>query len=284
MDDASHRTAEMQPSEGFPVLMYLKFNRLSGNALKCLQYWIQVCIAGKYVPIFVCDLPKDVTGQAFSETISNALQPSYPELRQFFDGYLENAWINAGAAHMSVFRHAQSVGGRTFWNIDADDLMFFQPPEKVAAKLREVQAYADANAYDCFSLDMYHSFYRHWSFGVTYTSLARQDYFARLKELDPKQVVKDYPVILETQLRNLDGKPLDPAEGHGNLDWYFTSLRDRKMIKAGSFYVDETYFSHLHSQQPYWLNLFTGCCVYFWHDGKLWDTPIAEDCVRFPPF
>jgi outer membrane protein assembly factor BamB len=225
----------------------------------------------------VCDLDS----VPFRPEVVGRLLPSDPALHQGLTDHFQPKWVNAGAAHMTCFSHARSRDHASFWNIDADDTMFFIPPEALAIGMRRVEEYAGAQGVDCLSLDMYQTFQYHWSFGVTFVRNTR-DYVALVKNIAQEEVARAYPAVN-------DGKPFVSKEDgflyarpgyNGNVDWYFTYMRDRGIINAKSFYFENTHFAHVgvfgYDQLGQLVN-----GVYHWRDGKLWNRPVMHDCIQF---
>jgi hypothetical protein len=207
--------------------------------------------------------------------------PSEEKLRLRLANRLEKKWVNAGAAHLTTFSHARKNGITHFWNIDADDTIFLQTPEAIARKLAEVEQYALANKLDCFSLDMYWTFQKHWSFGVTFTSLCNADYLTLIDKVDNDELKELYKPQYGGEADIVNGMGELMPGACGNIDWYFTYLRDKGLINARSFYIEDTYFAHLKYRLDFDNigQLVNG--IYYWKDGLLWGRPIAPDCIGF---
>lgn len=256
---------------------YLKFHRHSFNSLRCLQYWSAVFKNRGIEYFLLCDLePPQLP----------SLQGAVPlksdtKLRQRLAGKLAANWVNAGAAHLTCFTHSLSNGFTDFWNIDADDTIFFASPNSIADGLRKVEDYSNLENIDSISLDMYQTFQWHWSFGVAFTRNTRE-YQSLLDSISADTIARAYPTINGGKpfIRNEDGLPYCLPGYNGNIDWYFTLMRDRQDIEARSFYFEDSYFAHVGIFGYDTIGQLTNG-TYYWSKGRLWDRPINADCIRF---
>lgn len=225
----------------------------------------------------LCDLDESKTPK-FSELVPLR---SCSDLRLSLKGKLADKWVNAGAAHLTCFKHSVSSGYTDFWNIDADDTMFFEDPSVLASGMRLVEDHALQLGIDCFSLDMYQTFQFHWSFGMTFVRNST-NYLLLTQNIHADDVVRSYPAINQGNafVRKEDGLIYRLIGYNGNIDWFFTFMRDKKMINANSFYFENSHFAHVGIFGYDALGqLVNG--VYYWRNGKIWGRPIANDCVKF---
>lgn len=256
--------------------IYLKFHQQSFNAYACLRWWVEVARSLGGDLFVLCDLDS----QKVPEDLRGYLLRSDEVLRAAMKSKLAEKWINAGAAHLTCFAHAHRQGYEEFWNIDADDTMFLMEKDAVVRSLHAAEQVARAQQIDCFSLDMYQTFQVHWSFGVTFTRRSK-DYLGIVASIDPQAVVAAYPPVNDGQpfVRKEDGLVYRLIGYNGNIDWFFTYMRDRQLINARSFYIENAYFAHvgIFGYDPLG-QLING--VYHWRDGKLWDRPVMADCIK----
>ena len=202
-------------------------------------------------------------------------------LRESLKAKLADKWVNAGAAHLTCFTHSVANGYTDFWNIDADDTMFFEGGDALVAGMRAVEEYALRNETECFSLDMYQTFQFHWSFGMTFTRNSR-NYVALIDQINTEDVARSYPPVNEGNpfVRQEDGLIYRLIGYNGNIDWFFTFMRDQNLINAKSFYFEKAHFAHvgIFGYDPLG-QLVNG--VYHWREGRIWDRPVMKDCIGF---
>lgn len=264
-------------------VVYLKFNRITMNSIKCLNFWVEVCEGMNGPLIILSDLDENSLVSTFDADITKFIVRTPEHLRKRLDGRLAPNLINVGAAHMATVQHAKSHNYECLWNIDADDTIFFHSPAEVMAKMEEIKAYAVAEQIDCFSLDMYYTHRNHWSFGMTFMDLRRVDYLSLVDTISLDWVMNRYPPqhnglpVLENNLGKYNPGAI------GNIDWFFTYMRDTGMIKAKSFYIENGYFAHVGVFGYDIVGLLVNG-IYHWQNGKLWEYPIASDCIKFSPF
>ncbi|MCI9569164.1 MAG: hypothetical protein HFG14_04570 [Lachnospiraceae bacterium] len=181
---------------------------------------------------------------------------SAPEMIHIVSHVTDEKWKNAGYAHLTTFWHARQNGYPCFWNIDADDTCICLSPERVCEIFHEVEQYAGVNQIDIMSLDMWYSRTGryHWSFGITYTN-STWDWFHIMK-----QYCEDEGLKSGQEVKNVDG--------------YFSSLKEKTDLKAGTFYVENMKFIHYADdffKRPFASGFF------HWKDGKL-ILPILIHC------
>ena len=224
-------------------IFYLKINTNTEGAVECLYHWMDIVKAygGDY--FIVCDshtLEERLRGNIARDKFIK----SDPEARKILTGVVSFFWLNTGAALLTPFLHASSLGYENFFNIDADDTFMACKPEKAADILKKVKQEAENSDISCLSLDMHSSmhdhYYKHWSFGVTYTKL-NADYIGEISRYNEKKSTLD---------------ALEMLRGN-NLDELFTNLAYLNLIKLNVFNVENMYYAHVpHSihvcQEGYW--------------------------------
>jgi hypothetical protein len=138
-------------------------------------------------------------------------------------------WLNTSYALLTPFIHAKDNGFESFWNIDADDTMFYAEASLVAEVMKQVELYANDVELDCLSLDMWYT----WTFGVTYIRNSC-----------------NYMWILEEVLKLQDELNFRPH--FPNIDAIFERLRQQKYINAKRFVVENMWFEHLNNWANTW--------------------------------
>lgn len=219
-----------------PLMFYLKYNSPNFHSIWCLHKWIETIadLGGRYV--IVCDNQKleekIIANTTFNDDYYKFIKSDRRTLKHIIKNICDKTWINAGFSHLTTFTHAKANNIEEFWNIDVDDTTFFETPQKIADSLKKVMEYSKINNLDVFSYDMHASRFnnRHWSFGVTYT---RNN--SKLVEIIKNAKTKDW------QRNYFD---LQKLFGDFNLDWYFTYLKDNKLINAKTFNINNLYFAH----------------------------------------
>lgn len=218
------------------LMFYLKYNSPNFHSIWCLHKWIETIsyIGGRYV--IICDNPKleekIIANTTFNDDYYKFIKSDRRTLKHIIKNICDKTWINAGFSHLTTFTHAKTNEIEEFWNIDVDDTTFFDSPKNIANALRQVMEYAKTNDIDVFSYDMHATRFnnKHWSFGITYT----------------RNVSKIFNIMKNTKSKkwqeNYSG--LQKLFGDYNLDWYFTYLRDNKIINAKTFNIDNLYFAH----------------------------------------
>ena len=148
-----------------------------------------------------------------------------PELDDIVQNITEDAWRNAGYAHMTTFWHAKEHGYTHFWNIDADDTCICLSPERAWEMLSIVEQYVHEKQIDIISLDMWFTQTRsyHWSFGITYVDNT-VDWFGNIRKHYKDEEMK------ARQPRNVDG--------------YFSCLRVCTELELETFCFNNLKFIH----------------------------------------
>lgn len=237
------------------LTFYLKVNREDRYSLLCLQHWIDI-IANLNADYYIlCDkkqlelkILRNI--EFYDEDIKFIKSSNSKLLKKIVKNIATKFWVKATFAHLTTFEHSKANNIPYFWNIDADDTMFLVPPKKAAEIINEAQTYALKNNIDAFSFDMWFSktISRHWSFGITFTN-NKKDWFS----------------IFENNKDVTWRKPYEQYDDFFNLDWFFTSLRDRKISHNETWYIGNMQFIH-------WGEFFTnvmnaGYCK--WENNKL---------------
>ncbi len=213
-------------------VFYLKVNRHIKDTFINLQYWVDVVYdmgADFYILCDNPDLKTDILRTIVFKDENIKFIKSHK--RTFKDivksQKIDKKWLNASYAHLTTFLHAKKHNITTFWNIDADDALFLISPSKAVEILKNAKTYAEKQKIDLFGFDFWvtKTEGRHWSFGITYTRMEK-DYFNYLR----KYIIDWDDYRLYTSVHNLD--------------WVFTSLRDKGVIKTNTFYVENLYFIH----------------------------------------
>ena len=213
---------------------YLKVNRFDAYVFRCVQHWIDIINELNADFYIICDKPdleiSILSCVRFKNKNIKFLKSIKKPLHKIVENIATSQWINATYAHLTPFYHAKQHNLNNFWNIDADDTMFSLYADKVANILKRVKIYAEQEHIDAFSLDMHTSrtHGKHWSFGICYVNNTNKDWF------------KIYNNNKNTEWRN----NYLTYDWQFNLDWFFTYLRDEKIAKIKSFYVDNIQFIH----------------------------------------
>ena len=218
------------------LMFYLKYNSPNFHSIWCLHKWIETIsyIGGRYV--IICDNPKleekIIVNTTFNDDYYKFIKSDRRTLKHIIKNICDKTWINAGFSHLTTFTHAKTNNLEEFWNIDVDDTTFFDTPENIARSLKKVMEYSKENDLDVFSYDMHATRFnnKHWSFGITYTRNVSK-IFNIMKNTKSKKWQENY-------------SSLQKLFGDYNLDWYFTYLRDNKIINAKTFNIDNLYFAH----------------------------------------
>lgn len=124
-------------------------------------------------------------------------------------------------------------GARSAWHIDADDTKFDLEIADICKLLKKAEEIASQQSIDIFSLDMHSTYTKneHWSFGIAYIS----------NNVAPR--------VLHSGILNQDNyewySPYEDGPDRPlNLDWYFTYLRDNRILNLKTFYPDHVFFEH----------------------------------------
>ncbi len=226
----------LRKNKSLSLMFYLKYNSQNFHSIWCLHKWIETInyFGGTY--LIICDNPalesKIIKHTIWEDTNKKFIKSDRTTFKNNIKNICDNSWINAGYSHLTTFSHAKKNNINEFWNIDVDDTTFFDSPKNIANALRQVMEYAKTNDIDVFSYDMHATRFnnKHWSFGITYT----------------RNVSKIFNIMKNTKSKkwqeNYSG--LQKLFGDYNLDWYFTYLRDNKIINAKTFDINNLYFAH----------------------------------------
>lgn len=259
-------------------LFYLKFNSSNfGFSLPCLRKWIEVVEAMDGHYYIICDkkplldsIRHFMVWDSPYSAEAHFIKSDTKTLKKAVKNICTPSWTKAGFAHLTCFTHSLKFGVEEFFNIDADDTMFFENAQNIASSLKQLMSYAQTNDIDVFSLDMHQTrFYgKHFSFGVSFIrhNLKLVD---MIKGVNSKAWQKEY-------------ESLEPITANQfNLDWYFTYLRDKALINAKSYNIENVYFAHFGFATITALSKLIQIC-----DGKFLHFPFAyeinsKECLKF---
>lgn len=264
------------------VPFYLKVHLCHPYAFDSIQHWVDIVQACGGKAIFVCDslkLRKQILKRV--RFLGNDVQFIRSQTRRLLtisSRLVTPEWRKIAAAHLATFYHASKYHIDHYWNIDADDTMLVSEPEKIAEIIKAVQEDCEERGVQISSLDMWRSRSRgkQWTFGVTYT----------------RNVTDVIPYFSNStdEWKN-DYKGVDCGL---NLDWFITSLLDKKMLKIETFYVENLYFIHWCRDGNFLKNVM-GTYLCYWCEDKvhfpflekifnleeLGIVPIASDCKKY---
>ena len=220
-------------------IVYLKVNRFSDYLIPSVKNSVAILQLLPDTKIFfICDnmgVRKWIEDEVDLSKLDFEWIPSQrddPDMKLFIDKVTAPNWHNAGFAHMTTFWHARENHFENFWNMDADDFRFFDPPEKTAKMFTEVERFADEKKIKIFSMDLWPtiSYGKHWTFGITYTD-NRFPWFDTLKKIVTNDIcMHNYAAFIQ---------------GGQNVDWFFTFLRFMNYVSGiESFYVENLRFAH----------------------------------------
>lgn len=228
-----HRSKKLklQINKDEPVF-YLKVNRNIEDTFICLQYWINIISDINADFYIVCDnkdlklkiLEKIQFKNSNIKFIKSKIKPFKKIVKK---QKLHKKWERAAFAHLSVFLHAKENNIQNFWNIDADDALLLTEVKNAVNIIKQAEIYADNKGLNAFSFDFWATKTkgRHWSFGITYIR-NNVDYFDAIN----KNIInwEDYKNFTSVH----------------NIDWIFSSLKDKSILNLESFYVENLYFLH----------------------------------------
>jgi hypothetical protein len=250
------------------IPVVLKMMKSSVDAFRCLSFWQEVFKDQRYELIYLVDNP-GVIDKLKKDGESRVLVTP-EETRQFFRGQVRvtGNFPNVAAAHFATFQIAEGYASELFWNIDADDSIFFDTPHKVLRGLRKVEAFMNEHPeVHGASHDVYYSLLpKHWSFGI---SLFRKGLSLYLKTLTSQ--------TLEQIQSTLKVRGMDP--GVVTIDQYFDNARHEKELNLKAYIFRNTYFSHYNPGMPVFYNN-----VYKWTDEHVWERELDEEVIRFDLF
>lgn len=251
------------------MVFYLKVNQKENWSMKCLQHWVDTIetMPGSNRIFVLCD-KEDVKGTVQEEICFGKVQISFlqsersaPELKHVVSSVTKKSWGNAAYAHLTTFYHARENGFKYFWNIDADDTFICLSPARAGELLQTAEQYAQENAVDIFSLDMWRTWMKgeHWSFGITFTS-NQVDWFEEMRKNCIAAMTRGKHSVMGLK---------------GNLDEYFSTLKKFSTLRIETFYFENLSFIH------YSNDMFTslrGAGFYHWKENRL-TYPILLYCV-----
>lgn len=213
------------------TVFYLKINNNTEVAIECFRHWVGIVKAFGADYYIVCD-NKNLEAKVRSEENKDKFITSDKRAKEILTGVISFFWLNTGAALLTPFIHAKEHGYSTFYNIDADDTVMCCAAEKAAETLKLMQQYADGTDLNCISLDMHSTisehFYKHWSFGVTYTKL-EVDYISEIKKYNARK-----PELGAKDMLRVN-----------NIDELFTNLTYLSIINTNVFNIENLYFAHV---------------------------------------
>lgn len=213
-------------------VFYLKVNRDIKDTFICLQYWIDIAAETNSDFYIVCD-NKDLKLKILenikfkNENIKFIKSKVKPFFKTVKKQKLHKCWYRAAFAHLTVFWHIKKHKIQNCWNIDADDALFLTNTKNAIKILNTAQDYVHQNNLNALSFDFWatKTQNRHWSFGITYIQ-NNKDYFKDLKE----------NIINWEEYK-------DRTSVH-NIDWIFSFLKNKGILKLETFYVENLYFMH----------------------------------------
>lgn len=211
------------------LVFYLKFNSANFHYnIASLEHWINIvnAMGGDYY--IICDnknLERQILSQLkFDNSNIKFIQSDNTISSKLIKAIAIPFWRKAARAHLTTFYHAQKIGLNSFWNIDADDTMFFDEASNVAAALKIVQKYAVENNINCFSLDMHSSYFNGilWNFGVTF--------------------VYDTGACIKA-IKEIDGR-MKQETPYCGADNYFRHLKNKNLLNCKTYNINNCYFVH----------------------------------------
>ena len=157
---------------------YLKVNRITDDTFMYIQRWVDVAIIYGADIYFICDkkeletliLQKIYFRNARSiNFIKSDIKSIKKEIN--LKNISSKVWYKAAYAHYTSFFHAKKNNIKEFWNIDADDTMFFEKPTAIVSLMKNLEKYSRENNKEIMSLDMHVSASdsKCWTYGITFT-------------------------------------------------------------------------------------------------------------------
>ncbi len=233
-------------------IFYLKINTIKDHSLECFQKWIDIANKKNAKVYIVCDdkktelsLYKNIRFHDNFEVIRSKIKKLYPYMKSLSCKF----WYNDVLTKLAIFYHASKHGHKNFWKIDADDTMFCIENDDIVTFLQNAEQISNEQNIKAFSLDIHTSklYGKHWSFGVCYIDNTI-DWFS----------------IFQKYMNNGWKEKYNQRFKEGmNLDWFFTYLRDEKILNIKSFYINKSYFYHYHDRSSDLMKLS------HWNDNKL---------------
>ena len=269
-----------KPEDKVPP-MYLKVNRFDDYVFLSLQQWVDIAYELGADFVILCDkkeLEYQILRKIYFKTPNVKFIPSdYKALHKFVQRTMANSTklVKASVSHLTTFLHSSQNKIKSFWNIDADDTLFFLKYNYLTQALKDTMKYANEHNLNGISLDMWHSATNSylWTFGVTYIN-NNIDYLTLFKSIKDKSWRNNYQNIPDIYLC---------------CDNFLQYLSDYKGLKLKSFYIENAYFMHFATAL---LNYRSFICQ--WKDGQ-YISPIdlyvfklkefgilsiAKDCVK----
>lgn len=236
--------------------VFLKFNRIGDTEDICLSFWLE--LFKEYKIYIVCDLfnvktdkiPDNLKNITKNYNV-NFINSNY-SLGNLFVPYLKSRKRNMASANLTCFEYLDTLD-EFCWIIDADDTHFISPNWKL---LREqfvnAEQYLKEKNLDAFSLDFYRNYNDTWTFGVCLLKSS----------------------IKWEQIKSITDKDLKRFGLPGNCDSVFDVLGRLGHLQLKNFVFNDTKFQHVY-------NNFKGLTdgIYYWNNGKLWNTPLKEDII-----
>lgn len=213
--------------------VYLKIKRSDDYAIFCLSEWLDLVHELGYDCFILCDDPVAITKIQKRIIFPNnkiLIIPSDKKtLKSSLRKMISKCWLNAGLAHFTTFSHADKNHYKYFWNIDADDTTICAPLSTRQRLIKLAEDYLKSNNLDIFSYDMWWSQSKgtHWSFGITFT-----------------KTIPNFKGFLRPFVGSRWQQSYHKYKVHFNVDWFFTYLKENKILRCESFYLENCYFIH----------------------------------------
>lgn len=228
-------------------VFYLKVFTNKFFTMQCIQFWLDVCYIHNAHIYIICEKEDLINQMKENLHFGNILLSEYCKKREqtdpvIFDAYfnalrdfssliVEHYWINACVSHLSTFYHAKLNNFDSFWNIDADDCIFYLPHKTISEGLKKVEKMSFEKNINCFSFDFWnsHSNGEHWSFGISHI-INNTDYF-KIIENNTALIHKNWnEICLPNHLKNLN--------------WFFTFIKKNRILNLKTFHFENSTFCH----------------------------------------
>lgn len=269
-------------------VFYLKVSTDNFFTMTCIQFWLDVAYEHKAHIYIICEKTNLIKQMKENLHFGNQLLDEYSQTRDkkkddvFFCAYFDELtylakeiaskrWIKACVSHLSTFYHAKKNNIKYFWNIDADDTLFYQSPIQISKAFNAIENIVPLNNIDVISYDMWNSQSnrQHWSFGICYSNNIK-DYISIIQQ-NTNSLIHDFDLF------SID------KNMYGNIDWCFTFLNKRNLINAKSFYIENAFFVHFgfaflssnYHPKP-------GSIITFWNEGYMYHI-FESDSDDFSP-
>lgn len=261
---------------------YLKVNRITDDTFMYIQRWVDVAIIYGADIYFICDkkeletliLQKIYFRNARSiNFIKSDIKSIKKEIN--LKNISSKVWYKAAYAHYTSFFHAKKNNIKEFWNIDADDTMFFEKPTAIVSLMKNLEKYSRENNKEIMSLDMHVSASdsKCWTYGITFTRNP-ENFICKSKKINNFDWVKNY---------------YEMTAGQSNIDLFTQYLKDCGDKTIGSFYFENTHFVHLaghlldirhlfyHWKEGF---IYMPIILYFFQDQTIGKIPISTECKK----